>query len=1005
MAARLAKNSIRKRLVAFMILLIVFQSIIVLVVLSLQGVFGRLDEDSEKYFLGHVTIRADALEKEMEQRWSSFSYQYDQMVRIIQEYMEETGLSYDELSQDPKQVGILLDSLMAPTVGLLHSGNTTGAFIVLDAVPTTEPAGEQMPGIMLQYANPKQIQEDESDVLLVVGPPTVSHRYSVLADEDWTFDFDFKPLTPQQVKLQMSLDYFYKPLYAAQTYPSKELIDLGYWSPSFRLTPEGSLNMTYSLPLIGEDGEVFGVAGVAISQDYFQNLLPIEEIVRDGDNAYFLAVYDRESNNFYSSVYTGFMLEASSSLQPIYSAVDIYKQYGIIPRTEGAFYKVDYLSSSGEERSVAMGVVPLKIYHGGSPFADQTWYLAGLTREQSLYISSQWLQKVVIISLLLSLVLALTGVLYLSGKFVRPISKLVGSIQEINPYSGVEVVETGIAELDVLSSAVGVMANDVAEASSKVATILELTDLLVGVFEVNQRNDKAYVSATAQRLLELPPNASGLMDQNTFTPRLETVMLNLEEGWEDVYFTQVKGEARWLRIRTKMTETKVVGTVMDLTREVLEKRRMDFERDYDSLTHLFNRQAFYNKVYKLMEKGQVQVASMIKWDLDSLKYVNDTYGHNWGDQYLCTAAQVLAHLPAEHALAARNSGDEFFTFLYGFESKEHLYEQLWALRDAMDTATLILPNSRPFKVRSSAGFAWYPDDTTDLDTLIRYADYAMFEVKNSKKGTSNEFDAGSYEKFSFLINKKESLNVLIDSNRVRYAFQPIVDAVSGEIFAYEALMRPDSELFSSPLEVLQIARSQSKLHHIERQTIFNVLDYYQNKRSLFGNSRIFINTIPSQVLEQEDVQRILSQYHELLPMTVFEMTEGDESLGSAPSMLKKLEMASQLGVQIAIDDFGSGYSNESAILNIKSHYVKFDIGLIKDVDKDLKKQQLLKGLVEFTQTNGILTIAEGIETEEELHTVVDLGVNYLQGYFLAKPSFEIGDVTEEAKRALRGLTV
>lgn len=110
------------------------------------------------------------------------------------------------------------------------------------------------------------------------------------------------------------------------------------------------------------------------------------------------------------------------------------------------------------------------------------------------------------------------------------------------------------------------------------------------------------------------------------------------------------------------------------------------------------------------------------------------------------------------------------------------------------------------------GITWYPDDAQNYEALLKYADFAMYQIKNSSKGSIGEFSMQSYAKNSFLLQSKEDLNHLIDDRLVRYVFQPIVDAHTGEVFAYEALMRPQLPALSSPLDVLTLARSQSKLY-------------------------------------------------------------------------------------------------------------------------------------------------------------------------------------------------
>ena len=130
----------------------------------------------------------------------------------------------------------------------------------------------------------------------------------------------------------------------------------------------------------------------------------------------------------------------------------------------------------------------------------------------------------------------------------------------------------------------------------------------------------------------------------------------------------------------------------------------------------------------------LKYAALIMIDLDNLKYINDTYGHDWGDEYLKCAAVVFKNLADKSAVTARISGDEFNVFFYGYDTKEHLEDAITDMRCLLLDAHLTVPDGTQFKLRASAGIAWYPENSTVLDELIKFADFAMYQVKHSDKG-------------------------------------------------------------------------------------------------------------------------------------------------------------------------------------------------------------------------------------------------------------------------------
>ena len=250
------------------------------------------------------------------------------------------------------------------------------------------------------------------------------------------------------------------------------------------------------------------------------------------------------------------------------------------------------------------------------------------------------------------------------------------------------------------------------------------------------------------------------------------------------------------------------------------------------------------------------------WDLDNLKYINDTYGHDYCDEYIKKAANILKQFTSnKNTIVARMSGDEFYVFIYGCHSKDEIRQIIEPIKNKMDTATLYLPDSGSIKIRASAGISWFPSDATDYSELIKYADFAMYTVKNTEKGKIAEFDKSLYSRDSFLLHSKEELNRLIENELVTYAFQPIVDARTGEIFAYEALMRPQSPTLRSPADVLRIAQAQSHLYQIENLTMFKALKSYLNFPDKVHKRKLFINTLPSQMLSGDALSAFERKFH------------------------------------------------------------------------------------------------------------------------------------------------
>lgn len=234
----------------------------------------------------------------------------------------------------------------------------------------------------------------------------------------------------------------------------------------------------------------------------------------------------------------------------------------------------------------------------------------------------------------------------------------------------------------------------------------------------------------------------------------------------------------------------------------------------------------------------------------------------------------------------------------------------------------------------------------------------------------------------------ESLRI-ISENLFDYHFQPIVSAIDGEIYSYEALMRPRSELCPSPFHIIKYAEFARKLEDIEAATFLNVLNIVDSKNELFLNKKIFINSIPRAVISRKKFEIIKKLLVKYTGSFVVEMTEQSELNDYELNEIK--ELYRQYNMKIALDDYGTGYANVQNLLRYMPDYVKIDRSLLSGIHNNKKKRHFVREIVEFCHENNILAIAEGVETTEELRSVILLGVDLVQGYYTSRPSANIID--------------
>ena len=278
-----------------------------------------------------------------------------------------------------------------------------------------------------------------------------------------------------------------------------------------------------------------------------------------------------------------------------------------------------------------------------------------------------------------------------------------------------------------------------------------------------------------------------------------------------------------------------------------------------------------------------------------------------------------------------------------------------------------------------------------------------YQVKHADKGRVEEFDIGVYNREAYAERTRREFRQLLSNAQVFYCFQPIFSARSGRVVAYEALMRSDLPTLRSPATIMKLAREQGALYEIERITFTKALETFDSlcrAGSVSGDAMLFVNSIANTCLSHEDGKYINNHWHELCRRMVVEITE-EEAIDY--EALERKRNAPGFSGMFALDDYGSGYSNENTLLQLAPRFVKVDITIIRGIDTSPDKQQILRNVVAYAHPRSMKIVAEGVETAAELRTVIELGADLLQGYFLARPAIVPGDMAPEAAAIIREL--
>ncbi len=417
-------------------------------------------------------------------------------------------------------------------------------------------------------------------------------------------------------------------------------------------------------------------------------------------------------------------------------------------------------------------------------------------------------------------------------------------------------------------------------------------------------------------------------------------------------------------------------------RRILDnEEKLDLMSLTDPLTNLPNRRALMQKMrYMKLEK---KTFFLIFLDLDNFKIINDTLGHDKGDEllkYVSNQWVSLEKILSEFHLY-RLGGDEF-AILVDTDNEVLLF-------DVCTFAVSCLQNEEnEFSgiVTCSAGYAKFPDDTESIEDLLTYADTAMYKAKSAGKNQLKKFDKKMFSEIVSRFNLEKDLKDTLFYNKLNLVYQPQHDAETEELLGWEILSRmTDSTGKNVPPETfIKIAEKSTLIYEIDKYVLDKTLaetEYYFNNG---GDKRISVNISGKHISSPSFISEINEIFakHKNFPfeMLTIEITESSyiKNLEAAQSVLSTLK---QTGCKIALDDFGTGYSSLYYLSKLPIDYIKIDKTFIDRIYED---DTLIKIIIQLGHMLNLKVVAEGVETKEQLETIKSFGCDIIQGFYYGK---------------------
>jgi diguanylate cyclase len=429
---------------------------------------------------------------------------------------------------------------------------------------------------------------------------------------------------------------------------------------------------------------------------------------------------------------------------------------------------------------------------------------------------------------------------------------------------------------------------------------------------------------------------------------------------------------------------KVICVVRDLTEQ---KQYVDYIKhiaEHNDLTKLPNRRRLLNDIQKSME--ELPNTSLLFIDLDRFKMVNDTLGHDIGDELLVSVAKRLLSFQNEFIRVYHQGGDEFIVLI---QNSAIDYVKNVAIDIINNIKEPYYINGNEVIITTSVGISRYPDHTDNFKDLIKMADTAMYHAKLDGKNTFKFFTNNLRLQLERKAKIEAELRRAINNDELSIHYQPKFHLVHLTLVGMEALIRWENPNLGrvSPVEFIPIAEDTGLINDIGNWVIKEVLNQMSEWQAQgYSLVKISVNVSQRQFRDQSLVNYVESCLSaSKIDAKYFEIEITETVLEDFDLVIPQLTSLREIGIGISIDDFGTGYSSLNFIKNLPADTLKVDQSFVQDMLSNTNNSLLVKTIIEIGNTLNFTVVAEGIETEKHLHKLIELNCPVGQGYYFSKP--------------------
>jgi len=430
---------------------------------------------------------------------------------------------------------------------------------------------------------------------------------------------------------------------------------------------------------------------------------------------------------------------------------------------------------------------------------------------------------------------------------------------------------------------------------------------------------------------------------------------------------------------------------LDIQNKLREQKNiLHHQANHDALTGLPNRLLFNDRLEQAIvtAKRNKTNFALLFIDLDHFKEINDSLGHDVGDEILMTISKRLDEVIRDEDSVARLGGDEFTVILEELSQVQDASLIANKILDSLSKAIIIDNNT--FYITSSIGISIYPDDGVSAQNLLKFADSAMYKAKDEGRNNHQYYNSTMTELAFERVVMETALRAALKNEEFVVYYQPQFNGATDKLIGIEALVRwqhPTMGLVS-PAKFIPLAESTGLIIEIDKRVMKTAMMQLSLWYKDGLNPGVLAMNLTVQQLKKDDfigtLQLLIKETKCKTQWLELEVTEG-QIMANPEEAIKTLKQISDTGIELAVDDFGTGYSSLAYLKRLPINKLKIDQAFVRNLPDDEEDSAIAKAVIALGQSLNLKVIAEGVETKEQRDFLVGNGCENVQGYYYSKP--------------------